>query len=67
MPVTDLQFEYFFRWILAAPRARLDFIWDNLTMAQKNGLTARVKSDLGAAVTAQSDLLATEQTDINSL
>lgn len=47
MPMTDKQRLGFMRWLSTAElETRLDWLWDNLSGAQQNGLVNRVKSDL---------------------
>ena len=57
MALNDNRFRAASRWITSgSPRAKLTFIWDNLTDVQKNGLMARVKSDLEDEAEAQATL-----------
>ena len=61
MPLNDNQFKAAERWFRNRDevRNRLDFIWDGLTSAQRNGLVAQIKVDLNnefdATITAIKD------------
>ncbi len=66
MPLNDAQFEAFSRWLRnrTEVRTRLDFIWDALTAAQRNGLVAQVKSDLNNEFDATVAAIQERQTDV---
>lgn len=68
MPLNDNQFKAAERWFRAANREevrnRLDFIWDGLTSAQRDGLIARIKADLNNEFDATVTAIQDRQTDL---
>ncbi len=66
MPLNDNQFKAAERWLRNRDevRTRLDFIWDGLTSAQRNGLIAQIKSDLTQEFEATVTAIQDRQTDI---
>lgn len=66
MPLNDNQFKAAERWFRNREevRNRLDFIWDGLTSAQRNGLIAQIKSDLNSEFDATITSIQDRQTEI---
>lgn len=65
MSLNDNQFKAAERWLRNRTelRTRLDFLWDGLTSAQRNGLVARIKSDLNNEFDATVTAIQDRQTD----
>ena len=66
MPLNDAQLKAAERWLRNREevRSRLDFIWDGLTTAQRDGLIARIKSDLNQEFDATITAIQGRQTAI---
>ncbi len=66
MPLNDDQFKAAERWFRNRDevRNRLDFIWDNLTTAQRNELIARIKADLNDDFDATIAIIEGRQTEV---
>jgi len=66
MPLNDVQYHAFERWIRNPNlrREKLDFIWDGLNAGQKTALKNRVKADLDAEFDATSAAVAARKEEL---